>query len=111
MHTEYTIRVSMCVFGCAVIPICMRLHFLLQHDKSLPSTNTPRCEAGDLAGKFGRLDSTGRIDVVDTTGQLVLDGRYSIIGRSVVIHAVDGSNFECGTIRSEEDNMCEWYYR
>jgi len=68
------------------------------------------CEAGDLAGKFGPLDSGGQINVVDTTGQLVLDGRYSIIGRSVVIHAVDGTNFECGTIRSEED-MCEWYYR
>jgi len=100
----------MCVFGCAVIPI-MHLHFLLLHNKSLPSTNTPRCEAGDLAGKFGPLDSGGQINVVDTTGQLVLDGRYSIIGRSVVIHAVDGTNFECGTIRSEEDNMCKWYYR
>ena len=45
--------------------------------------------------------------MIDTTGELVLDGRYSIIGRSVVIHAVDGTNFECGTIRSAEDNTSE----
>jgi hypothetical protein len=37
----------------------------------------------------------------DMTGSLFLRDQFSIIGRSVVIHdAVDGSNFECGTIRS-----------
>ena len=41
----------------------------------------------------------GQVDVTDTTGQLRLQGPISIIGRSVVIHDLDGSNFECGTIR------------
>ena len=69
-------------------------------------THTHRCEAGDLAGRFGPIDGTngvGQVDVTDNTGELQLEGIYSIIGRSVVIHDVDGSNFECGTIRSVRD--------
>ncbi len=45
-----------------------------------------RCEAGDLAGKFGRLSVSGQVDEVDMTGTLFLEGRFSIIGRSVVVH-------------------------
>ena len=59
-----------------------------------------RCEAGDLAGKFGPLVQHDNLDVVDSTGQLTLSGPLSILGRSVVVHSsVDGSNFECGTIQ------------
>ena len=59
-----------------------------------------RCEAGDLAGKFGPLVQHNNLDVVDSTGQLALSGPLSILGRSVVVHSsVDGSNFECGTIQ------------
>lgn len=54
---------------------------------------------GDLAGKFGPIPINGMLTVDDTTG-LSLAGRYSIIGRSIVIHNhLDNSNFECGTIR------------
>ena len=42
----------------------------------------------------------GNLTKNDTTGFLALSGRYSIVGRSLVIHRHDdGSNFECGTIR------------
>ncbi len=58
-----------------------------------------RCEVGDLAGKFGPIPSSGVLTALDTTG-LALAGRYSIVGRSVVIHdPIDNTNFECGTIR------------
>lgn len=59
------------------------------------------CEAGDLAGKFGPLMPGRMLDEIDNTSTLFLRDQYSIIGRSVVIHQHgDGSNFECGTIRS-----------
>ena len=59
-----------------------------------------RCEAGDLAGKFGALTPHNDLNVVDSTGDLTLTGPYSIVGRSVVVHSnVDGTNFECGTIQ------------
>ena len=62
-----------------------------------------RCEAGDLAGKFGNLMPSVDVDVTDVTGELQLSGPYSIIGRSLVIHSPsDGSNFECGTVKLVE---------
>ena len=66
------------------------------------------CEAGDLAGKFGQIPMTGMLDEVDDTGTLFLSGKNSIVGRSIVIHAVDGTNFECATIRLQEeiDGVC-----
>ena len=87
----------------------MECHSTHPHAHILMHTHTHthhRCEAGDLAGKFGPIDGTngiGQVNVTDTTGQLRLEGPISIIGRSVVIHDVDGSNFECGTIRSMRD--------
>ena len=43
------------------------------------------------------------VNVVDSTGNLMLTGPLSIIGRSVVVHSsVDGTNFECGTIQLAE---------
>ena len=78
--------------------------FTHTHAHTHTNTHTHRCEAGDLAGKFGPIDGRdGMVNVTDTTGQLRLQGPISIIGRSVVIHDVDGTNFECGTIRSIRD--------
>ncbi len=55
-------------------------------------------------GKFGPLVPDTPLDMVDTTGSFTLRGQFSVIGRSVVIHnAVDGSNFVCGTIRSQTE--------
>ena len=61
-----------------------------------------RCEAGDLAGKLGRLNTTNQpFSRIDNTSTLFLRNQYSIIGRSVVIHRPDNNaNFVCGTIRS-----------
>ena len=80
--------------------------FTYMHTHTFTYTHAHSCEAGDLAGKFGPLTMDGQVDVTDTTGQLVLNGRYSIIGRSVVVHV---QGLECGTIRSVEDGMCEQY--
>ena len=77
-----------------MITLC---HFLKLH---MLISLTCRCEAGDLAGKFGTLSPNSDLNVLDTTGSLTLTGRYSIIGRSVVVHSnTDGTNFECGTIQ------------
>ena len=68
---------------------------------SLPSLS---CEAGDLAGRLGPLPVNGQLNMVDTTGQIDLNGFYSIVGRSIVIHEVGtNDNFECGTIISQEE--------
>lgn len=86
------------------------IRLTLTHESDVqPLSLSSRCEAGDLAGKFGRLSADGDFSGTDDTGTLFLEGRYSIVGRSIVIHsAVDGSNFECGTIRSiEEIEMSE----
>lgn len=78
-----------------------------------PPTCLPcRCEYGDLAGRLGLLPANGRLTVVDTTGDIKLEGATSIVGRSVVIHEPGGPNFECGTIRLREElegNV--WHYR
>ena len=48
---------------------------------------------------------SGQIDVMDTSGQLSLTGRYSIVGRPLVIHQsdMDPTHLECGTIRLVEE--------
>ena len=69
--------------------------------------NTPlRCEAGDLSGKFGCLVTTSAASIVSYTSnddELQLQGQYSIIGRSVVIHNPDGSRLACGNIVIDAD--------
>lgn len=87
--------------------LCLPLFCLLF---SLPPSPPPTlppplsCEAGDLAGRLGPLPANGQLNMVDTTGQIDLDGFYSIVGRSIVIHQVGtNANFECGTIISQEE--------
>ena len=65
------------------------------------------CEIGDLTGKFGQLQN-GYFVHVDNTGLLELGGLRGIVGRSIVVHASNGINFVCGTIRSnieEQQNV------
>ena len=57
------------------------------------------CEIGDLTGKFGQL-ANGVSYNIDDTGLLDLGGIRGIVGRSIVVHATDGTNFVCSTIRS-----------
>jgi len=78
-------RVCMCVGVYVCVCVCMC-----------------RCEAGDLSGKFGLISPSGSVDRVDNTSSLFLRGRFSIIGRSLVIHEANqhANNFECANIRS-----------
>jgi len=62
------------------------------------------CEAGDLSGKFGSLMTTGNASYVSTDDELQLQGRYGIIGRSIVIHNPDGSRLACGNIVLDNDS-------
>ena len=61
-------------------------------------SNQTGCEVGDLGGKFGHLRPTSSF--TDTTGDLVLYGRYGIIGRSIKIH---GAEDVCATILSSSE--------
>ena len=61
------------------------------------------CEAGDLTGKFGNL-TVGNFSFVDNDPELKLRGRYSIIGRSVVIHPPGHGHLACANIHLDEDD-------
>ncbi|CAI8031417.1 hypothetical protein GBAR_LOCUS17832 [Geodia barretti] len=76
----------------------------LNYATDCSTSNPSSCEAGDLAGRLGPLPANGQLDAMDTTGNIDLDGFYSIVGRSVVIHQVGTNvNFECGSIISQQE--------
>jgi hypothetical protein len=54
------------------------------------------CEVGDLSGKFGLL-TTSNAMATYSDGNLPLFGAKSIVGRSIVIHASDGSRLACAS--------------
>ena len=64
--------------------------------------NPLECEVGDLTGKFGQLRN-GRSENTDNTSLLDLGGRFGIVGRSIVVHDSNGTNFVCATIRSVKE--------
>ena len=65
--------------------------------------NPQMCEAGDLSGKFGPLQ-LGDYTFIDLDPLLQLNGRYGIIGRSVVIHApVTSTRVACANIILQND--------
>ena len=70
---------------------------------SNPASDPLDCEAGDLAGKFGDL-TAGNLSFVDNDPELQLRGRYSIIGRSVVIHPPGHGHLACANIHLDEDD-------
>lgn len=69
------------------------------------------CELGDLSGIHGNLVGAGATEVVAsyTNNFIDLSGKYSIIGRSIVIHRADGSRYACADIIQEtnEDSVVE----
>ena len=76
---------------------------------ALCNTTAPNnCEAGDLAGKFGDL-MEGNFSFIDNDPELQLSGRYSIIGRSIVIHPPGHGHLSCGNIHLDEDDNPELY--
>jgi len=67
-----------------------------------------RCEAGDLSGKFGPL-TAGNFTYVDTDPEFQLEGRYSIVGRSVIIHPPGGGHLACGNVYLNGDEAPDIY--
>jgi len=67
-------------------------------------TTPLNCEAGDLSGKFGNLMPGTNGTFVDSDPELQLRGRYSIIGRSIVIHPPGHGHLACGNIHLDDDD-------
>uniref|UniRef100_A0A665WPT1 Superoxide dismutase copper/zinc binding domain-containing protein n=1 Tax=Echeneis naucrates TaxID=173247 RepID=A0A665WPT1_ECHNA len=55
-----------------------------------PGSTHDRYEIGDLSGKHMSLENQSQVDAVFQDFNLPLFGQNSIVGRSVVIHEVDG---------------------
>ena len=71
--------------------------------------NQTACEAGDLEGKFGAL-TAGNFTFIDNDPELQLEGRYSIVGRSMVVHPHGGhGHLACANIHLDEDDTPELY--
>jgi hypothetical protein len=55
-----------------------------------------RAEVGDLSGKHGQVFHNQRSEYTDP--QVQLSGPFSILGRSIAVHSMDGSVLDCCTI-------------
>lgn len=67
------------------------------------TTKTPlRCEMGDLSGKLGTL-SIGTGPAIYTDSNLPLVGNFSVLGRSIIVFAKDGSNLRkaCANLKMD----------
>ncbi len=67
-----------------------------------------QCEIGDLSGKFGRLNASGRLDATDPN--LSLHGFFGIIGRSIVLHRGNGDRYACANIDYPPSDAVELLY-
>nr|XP_033772916.1 uncharacterized protein LOC117346857 [Geotrypetes seraphini] len=65
-------------------------------------------EVGDISGKFGMLTGKNFLleDYIDPG--LPLSGPYSILGRSLVIHYINGSRMQCSNIQPQNTEDGEW---
>ena len=57
-----------------------------------------RYETGDLSGLFGFLTGKDSVNFTHVTPNIQCDGIYGILGRSVVIHRIDGKKWRCATL-------------
>lgn len=62
------------------------------------------CEIGDLSGRHSKLNGSLSSFGLLTDSYLSLYGRFSIIGRSIVIHFNDGSRYVCANIGYPDGN-------
>ncbi|RKP26585.1 superoxide dismutase, partial [Syncephalis pseudoplumigaleata] len=67
------------------------------------STTLDQCEVGDLSGKFGKIEvrdkgARAALPFIFEDPTLPMSGENSIIGRSVVVHAPNGTRIGCGNI-------------
>lgn len=65
-------------------------------------------EIGDLSGKFGGLAGLNEYQAVHTDPDMPLTGPYSVVGRSVVIHATNGSRLRCSNVSAERNTDGRW---
>ena len=66
------------------------------------------CEVGDLAGKFGPLLSN-RSMYTFTDTNLNLYRSYGIVGRSIIIHEMNGDRLACGNIDYDGNTRVDTY--
>uniref|UniRef100_UPI003AAF091C uncharacterized protein cusr n=1 Tax=Centroberyx gerrardi TaxID=166262 RepID=UPI003AAF091C len=64
----------------------------------VPGSTHDRYELGDLSSKHMSLEGKNETDTVFTDFNLPLFGQNSIVGRSIVIHQLDGSRYVCACI-------------
>ena len=62
-------------------------------------------EIGDLSGKYGSLADQDSINAIYSDPYLPLFGVDSIIGRSIVIHYLNGSRWLCANIKYDMDTV------
>ena len=66
-----------------------------------PNLDGNVCEIGYLNNKLGKLELSGNSGALTQTDNwLPLSGEYSILGKSITIHNVDGSRMSCGGIKT-----------
>ena len=58
----------------------------------------PFLQVGDLSGKYGSLENKSSINETFTDLYAPLFGKYSIVGRSIVIHRPTGARWVCASI-------------
>ena len=81
-----------------------RLEAAGENYSAICNTTAPLyCEAGDLSGKFGDL-APGNFTYIDNDPEFQLSGRYSVIGRSIIIHPPGGGHLACANIHLDEDD-------
>lgn len=64
----------------------------------VPGSTNDMYEIGDLSGKHMFLTGRDEVDAVFNDSSLPLFGPNSIVGRSIVIHQVNGARFVCASI-------------
>ncbi|XP_029003246.1 uncharacterized protein cusr [Betta splendens] len=65
-------------------------------------------EVGDISGKFGMLNGLNKTDAIYLDPDMPLTGPYSILGRSLVVHYINGSRMMCADILAEKDEDAQW---
>lgn len=60
-------------------------------------------EIGDISGKFGFLTGNNDFKANYEDSDMPLTGPYSIVGRSLVVHAINGSRIRCADISAERN--------
>ncbi|KAF3687413.1 hypothetical protein EXN66_Car003085 [Channa argus] len=74
-----------------------------------PGTGTvDQYEIGDISGKFGMLNGLNQSDDIYMDPDMPLSGPYSILGRSLVVHYINGSRMKCADITAERNTDGQW---